>query len=101
MMVAALLTAGLAGAPGLDTLTAEIDRLVLAGRPMRQALLLDVRRLPDAGDRMKALIYLRRSGLMTGPAVPLDETVFLRPVAVAVQPEIANSAPNKVPVDED
>ena len=38
MMVAALLTAGLAGAPGLYTLTAEIDRLVLAGRPMRQAL---------------------------------------------------------------
>ena len=78
-MLVAALAAGLAAAPGLDALTAEIDRLVLAGRPMRPALLLDVRRLPDAGDRMQALIYLRRSGLLTGPALSLDEMIFLQP----------------------
>ncbi len=93
MILAALLTAGLAGAPGFDALTAEIDRLVLTGRPMQPALLLDVRRLPDAGDRMKALIYLRRSGLMTGPVVPLDGTVFLRPAGAAAQPEPGGQAP--------
>ncbi len=27
---------------------------------------------------MQALIYLRRSGLLTGPAVSLDEMVFLQ-----------------------
>ena len=45
MLLAAFLAGGLAGATGLDALTAEIDRLVLAGKPMRPALLLDVRRL--------------------------------------------------------
>jgi hypothetical protein len=75
---AAILAAGLTAAPGIDALTAEIDRLVLAGRPMQPALLLDVRRLPKAADRMQALIYLRRSGLLTGPAVSLDEMVFLQ-----------------------
>ena len=78
MMLVAVLTAGLAATPGLDALTAEIDRLVLAGRPMRPALLLDVRRLPDAGQRMQALVYLRRSGLLTGPAISLDDVVFLK-----------------------
>ncbi|WP_268935368.1 hypothetical protein [Paracoccus xiamenensis] len=28
---------------------------------------------------MEALIYLRRSGLLTGPALSLDEMIFLQP----------------------
>lgn len=83
MVLAGVLAAGLASAPGFDALIAEIDRIVLAGRPMPQALLLDVRRLPDAGDRMQAVIYLRRSGLLTGSAVSLDDVVFLRPPVLA------------------
>lgn len=83
MVLAGVLAAGLASAPGLDALIAEIDRIVLSGRPMPQALLLDVRRLPDAGDRMQAVIYLRRSGLLTGSAVSLDDVVFLRPAVLA------------------
>ena len=98
MLLAAFLAGGLAGAPGLDALTAEIDRLVLAGKPMRPALLLDVRRLPDAGDRMLALIYLRRSGLLTGPTLSLDEAVFLTP---DLPPEIAPATPHEDPADED
>lgn len=98
MILATFLTAGLAAAPGLDALTAEIDRLVLAGRPMTPALLLDVRRLPNAGDRMQALIYLRRSGLLTGPAVPLDQTVFLSP---APSQKAVNPAPHEESADED
>ncbi|MBA4490786.1 hypothetical protein [Paracoccus sp. S1E-3] len=100
MILAAFLTAGLAAAPGLDALTTEIDRLVLAGRPMQPALLLDLRRLPDAGDRMKALIYLRRSGLMTGPAVPLEGTVFLRPAVTAAPPDAGRPAPTEDAADE-
>ena len=97
MMLAAVLAAGLAGAPGLDALKAEIDRMVLAGKPMQPALLLDVRRLPDAGDRMLALIYLRRSGLLTGSALSLDETVFLRP---ASSPMAMMPAPHEDSADE-
>ena len=78
MVLAAILAVGLAVTPSLDAFTAEIDRLVLAGRPMRPALLLDVQRLPNAGQRMQALIYLRRSGLLTGPAISLDDVVFLK-----------------------
>ena len=98
MMLAAVLAAGLAAAPGLDALTAEIDRMVLAGRPMQPALLLDVRRLPDAGDRMQALIYLRRSGLLTGQALSLDEMVFLRPATTL---EAVTPAQNEDYADED
>lgn len=83
MVLAGILAAGLASAPGFDALIVEIDRVVLAGRPMPPALLLDVRRLPDAGDRMRAVIYLRRSGLLTGSAVSLDDVVFLRPAVLA------------------
>lgn len=98
MILAAFLTAGLAAAPGLDALTAEIDRLVLAGRPMTPALLLDVRRLPNAGDRMQAIIYLRRSGLLTGSAVPVDQNVFLTP---APSPKAVNPVPHEEPTDDD
>ena len=81
MLLAAILSAGLAasaGPPSLAGFTAEVDRLVLSGRPMPPALLLDIARLPDAGDRMLALVYLRRAGLLTGPAVSLDRIVFRR-----------------------
>lgn len=79
MWLAAVLASGLSGdpqLPALDAFTAEVDRIVLAGRQMPPALLLDVARLPSAGDRMLALVYLRRSGLLTGPAVSLDQVVF-------------------------
>ena len=85
-------------AANIRALTAEIDRMVLAGRPMQPALLLDVRRLPDAGDRMQALIYLRRSGLLTGQALSLDEMVFLRP---ATPPEAVTPVQHEDYADED
>lgn len=80
MWLAAFLAAGLSadpGAPSLDAFMAEVDRIILSGRQMPPALLLDVARLPDAGQRMKAVVYLRRTGLLTGPPVPLDGTVFI------------------------
>ncbi|WP_313135981.1 hypothetical protein [Paracoccus jeotgali] len=81
MLLGAVLATGLsatvASGQGLDDLTAEIDRLVLSGRSMPPALLLDLRRLPDAGQRMQAVVYLRRSGLLTGGPLDLDDVVFL------------------------
>lgn len=99
MWTIALLAAGLAGDPAatpLDQFTAEVDRIVLSGRRMPPAMLLDVARLPDAGDRMMALVYLRRTGLLTGPAVALDGTVFQVPQAT----DRASSG-LVVPFDED
>ncbi|MFD1796704.1 hypothetical protein FQV27_12785 [Paracoccus aurantiacus] len=90
-LLAGILAAGLAGAPGLPEIIAEIDRLVLSGRQMPAAFMLDVRRLPDAGDRMQALVYLRRAGLLTGSAQPLDGIVFQRaPVAAPNAAEPSN-----------
>lgn len=85
MWLAALLAAGLNGdpaAPQLDAFMAEVDRIILSGRLMPPAMLLDVARLPTAGERMMALVYLRRAGLLTGPAVALDGTVFLSDPAI-------------------
>lgn len=75
MLLAMLLSATIsepAGAGSLADFTAEIDRILLSGRPMPPALLLDLDRLENASDRMLAIVYLRRSGLMTGPEVPLE-----------------------------
>lgn len=86
MWLAAFLAASLSSdpaVPSLDAFMAEVDRIILSGRQMPPAMLLDVARLPDVGERMTALVYLRRSGLLTGPPVPLDGTVFLAEPAVA------------------
>ena len=98
MRLAAFLAAGLSSDPGvppLDAFMAEVDRIILSGRQMPPAMLLDVARLPDVGKRMMALVYLRRTGLLTGPAVPLDGTVFLAEPAVAGIP-----APSAEAADE-
>ncbi|MFV0293222.1 MAG: hypothetical protein ACK5II_08400 [Paracoccus sp. (in: a-proteobacteria)] len=82
ILLAAVLSAGLADVPAdlsLDALMSEIDHLVLTGRKMPRAFLLDVERLPDPAGRMLALIYLRRAGLLTGSAVSLDQVVFQLP----------------------
>ncbi len=98
MWLAAVLAAGLIGDPDaaqLEAFKAEVNRIVLSGRKMPPAMLLDVARLPDPGTRMMALVYLRRAGLLTGPAVPLDGTVFL------TEPESSEIGDNPVgPFDE-
>lgn len=74
-----LLAAGLSGAPYTHDLTVfqhEVDRIILSGRQMPPALLLDVARLKRPADRMLALVYLRRTGLLTGERVSLDRVVF-------------------------
>lgn len=98
MVLAGFLAAALTAAPGLDDMIAEIDRLILSGRPMPAALLLDVRRLPSPEERMQAVIYLRRSGLLTGAPLSLDELVFLRPKTLA---PIDAPDPEEGSVDED
>ncbi|WBU60212.1 hypothetical protein [Paracoccus albus] len=74
-----LLSAALSSAPDVHDLTSftqEVDRIVLSGRRMPPALLLDVARLQRPADRMLALVYLRRTGLLTGEPVSLDRVVF-------------------------
>ncbi|MDO5605155.1 MAG: hypothetical protein Q4G25_08350 [Paracoccus sp. (in: a-proteobacteria)] len=70
----------------LIALQAEIDGLVLSGQRMPAAFLLELERLPDAAERMQVIVYLRRSGLMTGREVPLDRHVFRWPAAVPAVP---------------
>lgn len=84
MWQAFLLAAALNGATdarGLDSFTAAVDQIVLSGRQMPPAMLLDVARLPDAADRMMAIIYLRRAGLLTDDPLSLDRIVFPRQAA--------------------
>lgn len=98
MWLAAFLAASLGGDPDiapLDAFTKEVDRIVLSGRQMPPALLLDVSRLPSAGDRMMALVYLRRTGLLTGPLVSLDRTVFLNDPAIGASPMDAAGPPDE------
>lgn len=100
MLFVALLAAGLSSdvaGPDFEDFVAEADRLVLSGRPMPAAFLLDVKRLPEASDRMRALVYLRRSGLLTGPALSLDDIVFQTDAG----PGRVQTEPAKAPKDED
>ena len=66
--------------PTLDQITAKVNETVLAGRQMPPDFLLTIGRMEDAGDRMLAIVYLRRSGLLTGAAVDLDHVVFRREI---------------------
>ena len=77
LALAALIASPAAGAPTLPELMAEIDGFVLEGRNMPVDYLLRLRSLPQPAERMEALIYLRRSGLLRGPAVSLDNNVFI------------------------
>ncbi|WBU56730.1 hypothetical protein [Paracoccus sediminicola] len=90
MMLAAVLLSGSIGfgaqGQGFEELTRVIDGLVLSGRSLPPAFLLDVERLPSASDRMLALIYLRRSGMLTGDPVALDELVFDGPAPTDAEP---------------
>lgn len=85
IVLAAILSTGLAGPaeasgpPGLQDMFREIDRLVLTGRSLQPAFMLDVARLPSPAERMMAIAYLRRAGLLEGPAVLLDRIVFQIP----------------------
>ena len=79
MLAAALLTAALSAGDApvdLTSVTREIDALVLTGQSLPPDFMLKLRRLPLPGDRMQALIYLLRAGLLGGPAVSLDDLVF-------------------------
>ncbi len=98
MIKLGLLAAAMAGVLGFDDLRAEIDRIVLSGRSMPKAMMLDVRRLPSASERMLAIAYLRRSGLLSGTAVDMEKIVF----QWAVSPNLVDaSAAGKDTVDED
>ncbi|WBU53136.1 hypothetical protein [Paracoccus sp. SCSIO 75233] len=82
MILAAILSSALVSvepAEDLDTIKSEVNRLVLAGASIPPDFLLRVQRLDDPADRMDAVVYLRRSGLMTGPAVSLDRYVLDTP----------------------
>ncbi|SDD98145.1 hypothetical protein SAMN05421538_103171 [Paracoccus isoporae] len=79
MLMAMLLSAAISDAPARPSLhdfTSEVDRILLSGRAMPRALLLDLDRLDRASDRFLAVIYLRRSGLLTGAEMPLERLLM-------------------------
>ncbi|MDO5657941.1 MAG: hypothetical protein Q4G36_06425 [Paracoccus sp. (in: a-proteobacteria)] len=75
--LAALIAAPAMAAPSLPEVMDEIDTFVLEGRSMPVDYLLRLRTLREPADRMSALIYLRRAGLLRGPVVSLDNNVFI------------------------
>lgn len=77
-MLALTLAASLAPALGpvtdLDAFRAQVAQMVLSGASLPPDYLLSLSGLPD-GQRMLAVIYLRRAGLLTGDAVPLGRII--------------------------
>lgn len=76
-MIAGLFISGLLSAVVPDA-GAEADRLInvattllLEGQPMSDEIIIGLPTLP-AAERMKVLIFLRRSGLMTTPIWTVD-----------------------------
>ncbi|WBU63958.1 hypothetical protein [Paracoccus aerodenitrificans] len=78
MVLAGFLAASLSlvPVPELAEMTEEIDALVLAGKAVPPDFLLRVRRMASPEERMQIVVYLRRSGLLTGPALDLHRYVF-------------------------
>lgn len=70
-MLTLVLAAGLTPPPaGFDEFRVEARQMVLAGEALPPDFLLSLSGLDEA-DRLLAVIYLRRAGLLTGPTIPL------------------------------
>lgn len=83
-MIAALLMAALAstapeGAPdSLGRILGDAEQWVLDGKSLPPDYLIRIEGLEPA-DRFIAIVYLRRAGLLVGPAVDLDRLLETKP----------------------
>lgn len=78
-----LISAAIAGTPaatpapapsGAEALIAEATDAILAGEPMPLDMETRMRDLPP-GERLRVLVFLRRSGLFSGPEWPIDRVL--------------------------
>lgn len=74
-LTTALLIAG--ASPEAEAYASQAQNLLLAGQGLPRDFRRELAAL-DPVDRFAVVIWLRRSGLLTGPAIPLDE--MLAPV---------------------
>lgn len=56
----------------LSEVLRDLDAMLLAGEPLPPDFLLELAPLPPA-ERLLAVAYARRAGLLTGPALPLAD----------------------------
>ncbi|MFT4013899.1 MAG: hypothetical protein QM682_10940 [Paracoccus sp. (in: a-proteobacteria)] len=86
MILAALLSSALATAPTMapaDALIAQVTQLLLEGKALPPDLNRDLRAL-EPPDRLRVLIFLRRSGMFKGPDWSADDLL-----APASQPPVS------------
>ena len=74
----ALPTASAAVEKPLQEVLGEIDGILLAGEALPPDFVLGLLPLPP-GERLVAVAYARRAGLLTGPALPLSELLARQP----------------------
>lgn len=88
MSILAALTALLiAGAsPEAEAIAADAQTRLLAGEGLPRDFRLQLRVLSPA-DRYAVVIWLRRSGLLTGPALPLEDMLAPVPAPAPTPPE--------------
>ena len=79
----AVLGAGPAAADTLDSFTQAASGWLLSGEPLPRDYRVTLMRM-DSADRLRAIAYLRRIGLLTDRPWTLDE--LLRPAAPATEP---------------
>lgn len=98
-MIFALLTSALVEAPTLARVTERIDELVLSGQSLPPDMILTVSRLPQPADRVLALVYLRRAGLLTGDPVEIGPLLERKssPPADGANAASAAGAPGATP----
>lgn len=72
LVSAAMSTADATAPSGADALIAQATEWLLAGEDLPVDMDLRLRRLPP-DQRIRVLVFLRRSGMFTGPEWPIDK----------------------------